>query len=97
MLSFPGREFRVSPATKLVFKLALITPGPVGRPLKPLTFFRRVRGNGGVPVFILGCHGVEPEVLVTRLNTRMRDMELREERRRSGSSCRCSSNISRRT
>src|SRR3954447_14349377 len=34
----------------------------------------------GVPVSILRRHGVEPEVLVSRLNARMRDMELREER-----------------
>ena len=29
---------------------------------------------------ILRRHGVEPEVLTTRLTTRMRDMELRDER-----------------
>ena len=34
----------------------------------------------GVPVSILRRHGVEPEVLVSRIATRMRDMELREER-----------------
>ena len=34
----------------------------------------------GVPVSILRRHGVEPEVLVSRLDTRMRDMELRDER-----------------
>src|SRR3954447_5241502 len=34
----------------------------------------------GVPVSILRRHGVEPEVLTGRLNARMRDMELREER-----------------
>ena len=33
-----------------------------------------------MPVSILRRHGVEPEVLVSRLTTRMRDMELREER-----------------
>src|SRR5213079_547536 len=34
----------------------------------------------GVPVSILRRHGVEPEMLVSRLNTRMRDMELLNER-----------------
>ena len=34
----------------------------------------------GIPVSILRRHGVEPEVLVNRLNARMRDLELRDER-----------------
>src|SRR4029077_20822141 len=34
----------------------------------------------GIPVSILRRHGVEPEVLTTRLTTRMRDVEVRDER-----------------
>ena len=36
----------------------------------------------GVPVSIIKRHGVEPELLVSRIATHMRDMELREERLR---------------
>jgi ATP-dependent Clp protease ATP-binding subunit ClpA len=34
----------------------------------------------GIPVSIIRRHGIEPEALVSRLTTRMRDHELREER-----------------
>ena len=82
MPSFAGRELRVSPATKLVFKLALHHASRAGRQtVEAADLFSAVfEETQGVPVSILRRHGVEPEVLVTRLNTRMRDMELREER-----------------
>ena len=82
MPSFAGRELRVSPATKLVFKLALHHASRAGRQtLEAADLFSAVfEETQGVPVSILRRHGVEPEVLVSRLNTRMRDMELREER-----------------
>ncbi len=79
---FAGRELRVSPATKLVFKLALHHASRAGRQtIEAADLFSAVfEETQGVPVSILRRHGVEPEVLVTRLNARMRDMELREER-----------------
>src|SRR5712691_1830309 len=82
MPSFAGRDLRVSPATKLVFKLALHHAGRAGRQtIEAADLFSAVfEETQGVPVSILRRHGVEPEVLVSRLNTRMRDMELREER-----------------
>jgi ATP-dependent Clp protease ATP-binding subunit ClpC len=82
MPSFAGRELRVSPATKLVFKLALHHASRGGRQtIEAADLFSAVfEETQGVPVSILRRHGVEPEVLVTRLNARMRDMELREER-----------------
>jgi ATP-dependent Clp protease ATP-binding subunit ClpA len=82
MPSFPGRELRVSPATKLVFKLALHHASRAGRQMiEAADLFSAVfEETQGVPVSILRRHGVEPEVLVSRLNARMRDMELREER-----------------
>ena len=82
MPSFAGREFRVSPATKLVFKLALHHASRAGRQtVEAADLFSAVfEETQGVPVSILRRHGVEPEMLVSRLNTRMRDMELREER-----------------
>src|SRR5499433_1266336 len=82
MPSFAGRELRVSPATKLVFKLALHHASRAGRQtIEAADLFSAVfEETQGVPVSILRRHGVEPEVLVSRLSTRMRDMELREER-----------------
>jgi ATP-dependent Clp protease ATP-binding subunit ClpA len=82
MPSFAGRDLRVSPATKLVFKLALHHASRAGRQtIEAADLFSAVfEETQGVPVSILRRHGVEPEVLVSRLNTRMRDLELREER-----------------
>src|SRR6476469_291330 len=82
MPSFAGRELRVSPATKLVFKLALHHASRAGRQtIEAADLFSSVfEETQGVPVSILRRHGVEPDVLVSRLTARMRDMELREER-----------------
>jgi ATP-dependent Clp protease ATP-binding subunit ClpC len=77
-----GRDLRVAPATKLVFKLALHHASRAGRQvIEAADLFSAVfEETGGVPVSILREHGVEPDALVARLNARMRDMELREER-----------------
>src|SRR5205814_2020251 len=82
MPSFAGRGLRVSPATKLVFKLALHHASRAGRQtIEAADLFSAVfEETQGVPVSILRRHGIEPEALVSRLNTRMRDHELREER-----------------
>src|SRR5437867_3595019 len=82
MPSFAGRELRVSPATKLVFKLAVHHASRAGRQtIESADLFSAVfEETQGVPVSILRRHGVEPEVLTARLNARMRDLELREER-----------------
>ena len=80
--SLPGRDLRVSPATKLVFKLALHHASRAGRQsIEGGDLFAAVfEESQGVPVSILRRNGVEPEVLTSRLTARMRDMELREER-----------------
>jgi ATP-dependent Clp protease ATP-binding subunit ClpA len=82
MPSFAGRELRVSPASKLVFKLALHHASRAGRQsIESSDLFSAVfEETEGVPVMILRRNGVEPAVLVSRLNARMRDLELREER-----------------
>jgi ATP-dependent Clp protease ATP-binding subunit ClpA len=82
MPSVSGRDMRVAPATKLVFKLALHHASRAGRQaIEAADVFSAVfEETGGVPVSILREHGVEPDALVARLNARMRDMELREER-----------------
>jgi ATP-dependent Clp protease ATP-binding subunit ClpA len=82
MPAVAGREVRVSPATKLVLKLALHHASRGGRQtIEAADLFSAVfEETQGVPVSILRRHGVEPEVVVSRLNARMRDLELREER-----------------
>ena len=82
MPAVPGRELRVSPSTKLVVKLGLHHASRAGRQtIEAADLFSAVfEETQGVPVLILRRHGVEPEVLVNRLNARMRDLELREER-----------------
>jgi ATP-dependent Clp protease ATP-binding subunit ClpA len=80
--SVPGRELRVSPATKLVFKLALHHASRGGRQsIEAGDLLSAVlEETQGVPVSILRRHGVEPELLVSRVGARMRDLELRDER-----------------
>ena len=80
--SLGGRELRVSPATKLVFKLALHHASRAGRQTIEAgdLFSALFEETQGVPVLILRRYGVEPDVLVSRLTARMRDMEVREER-----------------
>ena len=74
------REQRLSAATKLGFKLALHHASRAGRQsIEAADIFSAVfEESQGVPVTILRRQGVEPEVLVSRLAARMRDMELRE-------------------
>jgi len=80
--SVPGRDLRVAPSTKLLFKLALLHASRSGRHTIEATdlFSAIFEETQGIPVSIIRRHGIEPETLVTRLATRMRDHELREER-----------------
>ena len=80
--AFAGRDLRVSPASKLVFKLALHHASRAGRQVveAPDLFSAIFEESQGIPVSIMRRHGVEPELLVSRISTRMRDLELREER-----------------
>jgi ATP-dependent Clp protease ATP-binding subunit ClpA len=80
--SAAGRELRVAPSTKLLFKLALLHASRSGRHTVEATdlFSAIFEETQGIPVSIIRRHGIEPEALVTRLATRMRDHELREER-----------------
>jgi ATP-dependent Clp protease ATP-binding subunit ClpC len=78
----PGRDLRVAPSTKLLFKLALLHASRLGRHTIEATdlFSAIFEETQGIPVSIIRRHGIEPEALVNRLTTRMRDHELREER-----------------
>jgi ATP-dependent Clp protease ATP-binding subunit ClpA len=80
--SVPGRELRVAPSTKLLFKLALLHASRSGRHTIEATdlFSAIFEESQGIPVSIIRRHGIEPDALVSRLATRMRDHELREER-----------------
>ena len=80
--SVPGRDLRVAPSTKLLFKLALLHASRSGRHAIEATdlFSAIFEETQGIPVSIIRRHGIEPETLVSRLATRMRDHELREER-----------------
>ena len=78
----PGRNLRVAPSTKLLFKLALLHASRLGRHTVEATdlFSAIFEETQGIPVSIIRRHGIEPETLVSRLTNRMRDHELREER-----------------
>src|SRR5687767_124211 len=82
--TFAGRELRVAPATKLVFKLAFHQASRAGRQvIESSDLFSAIfEESQGGPVTIIRRHGIEPEVLVTRIASRMRDNEMREERLR---------------
>jgi ATP-dependent Clp protease ATP-binding subunit ClpA len=80
--SLPGRELRISPSTKLVFRLALHHASRGGRQSIEAgdLLSAMFEETQGVAVTILRRHGVEPDVLVSRVGARMRDIELRDER-----------------
>jgi ATP-dependent Clp protease ATP-binding subunit ClpA len=80
--AFAGRDLRVAAAAKLVFKLALHHASRAGRQVieAPDLFSAIFEESQGIPVSIIRRHGIEPELLVSRISNRMRDMELREER-----------------
>jgi hypothetical protein len=65
----------VAPATKLVFKLAFHQASRAGRQtIEASDLFSAIfEESQGVPVSIIRRHGVEPEILVSRVATRMRD------------------------
>jgi len=84
----PGGEShkpRVAAGAKDVLKLAFHHASRAGRQLVEssdlfVALFEESRGaSTSVPVTIIREHGVEPDALVSRIATRMRDHELREE------------------
>ena len=81
---FDVRELRVSPASKLVFKLAFHHATRAGRPTiePPDVFAALFEDSQGVPAAVLRKAGVDPESLVSRIAARVRDIERDEERLR---------------
>ncbi|HJY34133.1 MAG TPA: Clp protease N-terminal domain-containing protein, partial [Vicinamibacterales bacterium] len=76
------RELRVSPASKLVFKLAHHHATRAGRQALESTdlFAALFEDSQGVPAAIMRKAGIEPESLVSRITARVRDIERDDER-----------------
>ena len=73
--SAPGRELRVAPSTKLLFKLALLHASRCGRhAIESTDLFSAIfEETQGIPVSIIRRHGIEPEAIGARLAACMRD------------------------
>ena len=69
--AFSDRDMRVAPATKLLFKLAFHHASRAGRQaIEAADLFAAVfEESQGIPVSIIRRHGVEPELLVSRIAT----------------------------
>ena len=80
--AYRGSDARVSPTTKLVCKLALHYAGRAGHSGVQVAdlLLALFEDSSGVPASILRQHGAEPAALVSRLESHMRDLELRQER-----------------
>jgi ATP-dependent Clp protease ATP-binding subunit ClpC len=78
------RELRVSPASKLVFKLAFHHATRAGRQaIEAADLFAALfEDSQGLPVAIMRRAGIEPESLVSRITSRVREIERDEERLR---------------
>jgi ATP-dependent Clp protease ATP-binding subunit ClpA len=79
---YGGHDVRISPATKLLFKLALHHTSRAGRQtIEAADVFAAIfEETQGVAVSVLRHQGVDPELLVSRLTAHMREMDLRDER-----------------
>ena len=75
-------ELRISPATKLVFKLAFHHATRGGRQaIESADLFAAIfEDSQGLPASVMRRAGVEPEALVTRITSRVREIEREDER-----------------
>ena len=73
---------RVSPASKLVFKLAFHHATRAGRQaIEGVDLFAAIfEDSQGLPAAVMRRAGVEPDVLVTRITTRVKEIERDDER-----------------
>lgn len=76
-----GRELRISPATKLAYKLAFQVASRSGRQtIESFDLFCAIlEESGGNVVKTIRSYGVEQDVLISRVTMKVRDKELREE------------------
>ena len=79
-----GADLRLAPATRLLFKLALLHASRFGRhSVEAVDLFSAVfEESQGAAVAIVRRYGVEPEKVMSRLGARMREQEAIEERMR---------------
>jgi ATP-dependent Clp protease ATP-binding subunit ClpA len=72
--SVPGRDVRIAPSTKLLFKLALLHSSRCGRhTIEAMDLFSAIcEETQGIPVSIIRRLGIEPEALVSRRTSGMR-------------------------
>jgi ATP-dependent Clp protease ATP-binding subunit ClpC len=77
-----GSELKVAPATKLLFKLAMQHASRAGRPAIEAAdlFSATFEETQSVAVSIIRRDGIEPRVMTSRIASRVRDHEVREER-----------------
>jgi ATP-dependent Clp protease ATP-binding subunit ClpC len=79
-----SRDLRVSPASKLVFKLAYHHATRAGRQTLEASdlFAALFEDSQGIPAAVMRKAGVEPETMVSRITSRVRDIERDDERLR---------------
>ena len=75
-------DLRVSPASKLVFKLAFHHATRAGRQaIEGADLFAAIfEDSQGLPAAVMRRAGVEPEALVTRITSRVKEIEREDER-----------------
>jgi ATP-dependent Clp protease ATP-binding subunit ClpA len=81
---FSDRKLRVSPVTKLVFKLAFHLAGRAGRQTieRSDLFLAILEEGSGATASFMRRYGLEPEVLASQIASRMQENELSEEQLR---------------
>jgi len=81
---FADHKVRVSPATKLVFKLAFHLAGRAGRETiaRSDLFLAILEESSGGAASVIRRYGLEPEVLASQIASRMQENELSEEQLR---------------
>jgi ATP-dependent Clp protease ATP-binding subunit ClpA len=79
--SAAASDLRVSPATKLVFKLALEHANCAGRPtIEAVDLLSGLfEESRGVSASVLGRHGIEPHVFASRMSARLHERSVRDE------------------
>ncbi len=84
MPSSPGADLQLAPATRLLFKLALLHAARFGRhSVEAGDLFSAVfEESHGAAVAIVRRYGVEPEKVISRLGSRMRERDALEEQLR---------------
>jgi ATP-dependent Clp protease ATP-binding subunit ClpC len=84
MPSGNGTDLRLAPATRLLFKLALLHASRYGRhSVEAVDLFSAIfEESHGAAVAIVRRYGVEPDKVMSRLGTRMREQDALEERMR---------------